>query len=270
MFDGLGDEADRARRVRYDERSLTLLERGGLSLGGPGRNLKLGGTTLLERSKFAEIRDDSQPQATNDSAHPLDQLPGFARGFTTLELQGNLIVDTRNSPAGTCRGVYAMAFAGGVPRLTGYELGHAGLDVSAYVDLYKTTRVLVLRAAVEGVFGKHRDIPFTRLPRLGGPERLRGYVPGAFRDRESALLSAEYRYPIHRIVAGALFVDSGSVAPDPSGLVSLSRWHVGGGVGLRVRTTATTIATLDLAFGSGAQLLLSVFPLDAPAPGARQ
>jgi hypothetical protein len=52
--------------------------------------------------------------------------------------------------------------------------------------------------------------------------------------------------------------------------VALPSWRVGGGVGLRVRTRTATIAALDLAFGSGVKLLMSVFPFDSPAPGASQ
>ena len=107
--------------------------------------------------------------------------------------------------------------------------------------------MLVLRGAVEGVIGEDGDIPFTQLARLGGPEQLRGYRLDRYRDRESALVSAEYRYPIHHVVAGALFVDAGHVAHDPEALTALSRWRAGGGVGVRVRTTDTTIASLDLA-----------------------
>jgi hypothetical protein len=272
VFSGIGDSAGRPStpQTRFTQKSLTLLERAGVSLGQSGGLLKLGGTTLLERSSFGSKSDGAAGDPSIETAYETESLPGFAHGFTTLELQANVVVDTRDARAATCRGLYAVGFLGGVPSFSGYELGHAGLDVSAYIDLYKSTRVLVLRTAVEAVFGEDDEIPFTRLPRLGGPERLRGYVPGAYRDREAALVSAEYRYPIHSVVAGALFVDTGRVAPEPSELVDLSRWHVGGGVGLRVRTSAATIAALDLALGSGVQLLLSIFPFDSPAPGARE
>jgi hypothetical protein len=272
VFSGTGDSAGAfsAPQTRFAQRSLTVLERAGVSLGRAGRLLKLGGTTILERSSFGPKADGSGGEPSIETAYDTATLPGFARGFTTLELQGNVVVDTRDAPAATCRGLYAVGFAGGVPNFTGYELGHAGLDLSAYIDLYKSTRVLVLRTAVEAVFGEDDRIPFTRLPRLGGPERLRGYVPGAYRDREAALVSAEYRYPIHNVVAGVLFVDTGRVAPDPASLIRLSRWRVGGGVGLRVRTRAASIAALDLALGSGVQLFLSIFPFDSPAPGARE
>jgi hypothetical protein len=269
VFSGVGDRAG-APRTRFAQKSMTLLERAGVSLGQSGGLLKLGGTTILERSSFGAKADGSGGDPSIETAYDTATLPGFARGFTTLELQGNVVVDTRDAPAATCRGLYAMAFAGGVPNFTGYELGHAGLDISAYIDLYKSTRVLVLRTAVEAVLGEDDRIPFTRLPRLGGPERLRGYVPGAHRDREAALVSAEYRYPIHNVVAGVLFVDTGRVAPDPASLIRLSRWRVGGGVGVRVRTRAASIAALDLALGSGVHLFLSIFPFDSPAPGARE
>jgi outer membrane translocation and assembly module TamA len=133
------------------------------------------------------------------------------------------------------------------------------------IDLYKKNRILVLRAAFEGVHGGREDVPFSRLARLGGPESLRGYLADRFRDREAALVSVEYRYPIHDLVAGALFVDAGHVAPDPARLTALDRWRAGIGGGIRIRTDNTTLATLDVAYGDGVQLTFGIFPF-APSP----
>jgi hypothetical protein len=81
-------------------------------------------------------------------------------------------------------------------------------------------------------------IPFTDLPRLGGPLLLRGFAPNRFRDRVALAGTLEYRYPIWRLMSGFLFVDVGRVLPGsaelaPSALIHY-RPHFGGGGGLEV------------------------------------
>lgn len=267
IFRGIGDGTGTAPspESRFRERRLTVLERAGVTMGEPGRLTKIGGAAIFQSSSFGPKDDDFSADPSIETAYDARALRGFAGGARTVEFQGNLVVDTRDALAATSRGLHAAAYAGVVPALDHYGFGHVGLDVTGYVDLYKKTRVLVLRGAVEGVLGEDGDIPFTQLARLGGPEQLRGYRLDRYRDRESALVSAEYRYPIHHVVAGALFVDAGHVAHDPEALTALSRWCAGAGVGLRIRTTDTTIASLDLAYGDGVQLFFSIFPFDSRA-----
>ncbi|HEY8927487.1 MAG TPA: BamA/TamA family outer membrane protein [Polyangia bacterium] len=110
-----------------------------------------------------------------------------------------------------------------------------GLDGLRYFDLYNGDRVLILRGRLEGVAGAGDRIPFTDLPRLGGPTLLRGYSRDRFRDRVTLLASAEYRYPIWKDLAGYLFVDAGRVYAALSDLGdAASRPRVGGGGGLEL------------------------------------
>jgi len=110
-----------------------------------------------------------------------------------------------------------------------------GLDGLRYFDLYNGDRVLILRGRLEGVAGAGDRIPFTDLPRLGGPTLLRGYSRDRLRDRVTLLASAEYRYPVWQNLAGYLFVDGGSVRAGLSDLGgAVSRPRVGGGGGLEL------------------------------------
>ena len=266
VFRGIGDGegSTEGRETRFRESRLTVLERAGVTIGERGRLVKVGATGLYTRSSFGP-KDDTTGEPSIEQAYDTRSLVGFARGARTLEIQSNLVVDTRDALAATSTGVLANAFAGVVPPLDGNAFGHLGVDVTTYVDLSRKTRVLILRAAVEGVLAPERDLPFARLVTLGGPETLRGYRLDRYRDRESALLTAEYRYPIHRLVAGAIFVDAGHVARDPAQLATLSRWRADGGVGIRIRSSDSVLASLDLAYGDGVQLFFSVFPFDSRA-----
>jgi outer membrane protein assembly factor BamA len=81
-------------------------------------------------------------------------------------------------------------------------------------------------------------VPFTDLPRLGGPHQLRGYTRDRFRDRLAVLGAAEYRYPIWNELVGFLFADAGRVlagADQVGNLVSApERLRAGGGGGLEM------------------------------------
>lgn len=263
IFQGIGDGA--APESRFREERLLAVGRAGVTLGERGRLVRIGGSLVFERSSFGPKDDGYSSAPSIEAAYDTHRLVGFERGVRTVEAQANLMVDTRDEVAATSRGISAEAFVGAVPVLQGYGYAHVGADVTGTVDLYKGNRLLVLRGAFEGVHGPQGDVPFSRLARLGGPDSLRGYRIDRYRDRDSALLSVEYRYPIHDIVAGALFVDAGHVAPDPASLTAVDRWRAGGGIGLRIRTKDAFLASLDLAYGDGVQLFFTVFPFESRA-----
>jgi hypothetical protein len=135
-------------------------------------------------------------------------------GWNTLA-PGNEFVPTGAPSTGSRMSVFA-----GVARDAGGGMNVAytryGANALRYFDLFNGDRVLVLRGRLEGVAGDAAAIPFTDLPRLGGPTLLRGYIRDRFRDRVSMLASVEYRYPIWRQMAGFLFVDAGRVLPELS------------------------------------------------------
>jgi hypothetical protein len=263
IFQGIGDGA--APESRFREERLLAVGRAGVTVGEKGRLVRIGGSLVFERSSFGPKDDGYSSAPSIEAAYDAHSLVGFERGVRTVEAQANLVVDTRDEVAATSRGISAQAFVGVVPVLQSYGYAHVGADVTGTVDLYKGNRVLVLRAAFEGVHGPQGEVPFSRLARLGGPDSLRGYRIDRYRDRDSALLSAEYRYPIHDIVAGALFVDAGHVAPDPASLTAVDRWRAGVGIGLRIRTKDAFLASLDLAYGDGVQLFFTVFPFESRA-----
>lgn len=97
-----------------------------------------------------------------------------------------------------------------------------------------------------------RDVPFDRLPQLGGPMALRGYFAGRFRDRSLGLVQGDLRLgPWWGGVGVAAFGGVGAVAPELAGLQG-ARWHPAGGVGLRLIDPATGISfRVDFGFAHG-------------------
>ena len=57
------------------------------------------------------------------------------------------------------------------------------------------------------------SVPFYLQPTLGGASHLRGFRESRFRDQNSVLVGAEYRWEAWWALDAALFVDAGMVAP---------------------------------------------------------
>lgn len=271
LFQGIGDgdanapagglaARDAAIATRYSQQRLLGLQRAGISFGQPGELLQLGATGSYSVRDFGTKQRGSDPSI--EQVYDVNQLVGFADRVPTFETDLNLIFDWRDVAGATSSGGYLEMFGGYVPRLGKYSFWHHGAELTGYIDIYKGTRVLVLRGFVEGVEGADQDIPFAELPRLGGPHRLRGYPLGRFRDEKAAVGTVEYHYPIHQYVAGALFVDVGRVERSYGDFLN-GDWKVGGGGGFIVRSRSSQLFAFDIAYGEGIQFHITTDPLRA-------
>ena len=283
IFYGLGDPKERASgtnlgpreaavETRYRQTRMLALAGAGYTIGRPGGLTKLGMTGILNHRDFAAARasDLGEGEHSLTQVYDTSRLPGFDYGSNTLELDGNVVVDTRDNEGATSSGVYLEAFGGGLVPQHQYRFAHYGAELTGYVNLYQHTRVLVLRLAHEGVAGDDDKIPFADLPRLGGPSRLRGFKLDRFRDKTTAVATVEYHYPIHEYIAGSLFLDAGRAAPDYKSLLDLPQWHLGGGGGIIVRSKKSVIFTLDVAYGDGVNVYFTTDPLRAFAGRSEQ
>ena len=272
LFAGLGhpdsrsggaglDPREAAVTTRYsEERFLTLL-RSGYSFGRLGAPLQLGATAVYNVRDFGPRTRGGDPSL--ETVYDADQVIGFEDHVGVVEGDVNVVIDTRDVKGATGRGTYFEAFAGRATGVGGYEFWHHGVELSQYLDLYRGTRVLVLRGVVEGVEGLDHEIPFTELPRLGGPERLRGYRLDRFRDEKAVLGTVEYHYPVHHGISGSLHFDVGKVEHDYSAFFASNHWQAGFGGGFIFRSRDQVLFTLDLAYGEGLQFYLTTDPLRA-------
>jgi hypothetical protein len=236
--------------------SLSMV-RSGYTIGGGDHHLvKLGGSASFDNRKL----EGSDQGPSIETRYDPRRLPGFGERTRTFELATNLIVDTRDRPGKTASGIHADLFAGGVPGTT-TRYFHYGGDARAFVSLYARDRVLVFRATHDAIVSRDPDaVPIVALPELGGPERLRGYERGRFRDLKDVSASIEYRYPIHEVLAGLLFIDSGAVGRDYSSLGRADHWHFGAGGGFLLRDRMRSLATIQVAYGE----LLCVYVTTEP------
>lgn len=105
-------------------------------------------------------------------------------------------------------------------------------DLRHYIRISHTAdQILALQGLAQFTFG---EAPFKDLNLLGGPNMLRGYYLGRFRDNQYVAAQAEYRRHIWRWFGMAAFFGAGQVAN------SVDRFEVyglkyAGGVGLRLK-----------------------------------
>lgn len=110
-------------------------------------------------------------------------------------------------------------------------------------------QVLAVQALAETNTG---DVPFYRLPRLGGDSLLRGFYNGRFRDMNLVAFQAEYRFPVWKRLGAVVFGAMGSLA-NRFRDISFDNLKYAAGFGLRFKIIPKENANLrvDLAFGPG-------------------
>jgi len=90
------------------------------------------------------------------------------------------------------------------------------------------------------------QMPFYRMPTLGGSRSLRGYRTDRFRDRNAVLVNAEVRCEIWHRLDMALFADAGHVFRNVGSLDVLAP-QVGYGIGFRIKNNEQILGRIDIA-----------------------
>ncbi len=157
---------------------------------------------------------------------------------------------------------------GGLYRFTFHDYRNVGGDIGSFqlrrgeivqhLPILRETWVLSLRGRVESVLGTTSDVPYFLMPSLGGGSTLRAYSTARFRDRNSLLVSGEWRWIPNRLgIDMAFFYDAGKVTPRWNDLNFKGLKH-NFGVGFRIHNPVLTLLRLDLAKGSeGWHLVIS-------------
>jgi hypothetical protein len=120
------------------------------------------------------------------------------------------------------------------------------LDARRYQPLW-FGHILAMRLVLQSVWGQ---VPFQRLPQLGGASMFRGWFAGQLRAPSLFAVEFEYRLPIRERWALVAFGSAGRVA-DKLGSLAPRGLHVAGGGGLRfsVDRRDRVNIRLDLAYG---------------------
>lgn len=187
--------------------------------------------------------------------------PGLARQPNYVHADVALEADTRDVPGYPSQGGrYRVSLASFRDReFSQYSFRRVEVEAAQYVPV--TTRsALGVKARLDlSQTGAGQQVPFYLLPALGSSQSLRGYSDYRFRDRNSLLMTAEYRWPIRGPLDGAVFYDAGSVAPAFDGLMRHVRKAYG--AGLRVHSKKNVLMRVDVARGNeGVRVRVSATP----------
>jgi hypothetical protein len=180
-------------------------------------------------------------------------VPGFAEGTQLVRETAAVHLDSRRTE--TSAGVLVDVSAA-------YTHG-LGSDASSYLRLHGHVgtsfeiwrhRALYLGVSADDMiaFGS-TPIPFSEQVVLGGPDDLRGFQRGRFRDASSLLATVEWRWPVWMWMDGSLFFDYGGVfGPAFSGF-AVKDLRPDIGLGLRVHSSSKFVMRIQVAYGFGAE-----------------
>jgi hypothetical protein len=251
-FFGLGPDSAETARSNFALRD-TLVR----ATGGVRRGYFLAGVGVGYLSPSIGAGTDERMPSTTEIFTPVE-VPGLALqpAFGVVEpfVEFATLDRALNEPAG---GRYRFAFSRYVDRdFDRFSFQRWDLDLRQYLPFLQATRTLALRAWLSSSDPDEGQIvPFYLQPTLGGATTLRGFRTYRFRDRSALLLQAEYRWRINELVSGAIFYDTGAVAPRLADLGELERDY---GFGLRAGSRTGVVFRADFAFGGreGARFLL--------------
>ncbi len=118
------------------------------------------------------------------------------------------------------------------------------IDLRKYIPLFESHSI-----ALQGYFGfTAGDVPFQLLPLMGGPELMRGYYAGRYRDKNMVVLQMEYRIQLTGRFGIVGFAGVGNVADRLSHFDSAKIKH---SMGLGLRYTFNREEKINLRLDMG-------------------
>ena len=244
-FFGFGRASSEEDRTNYLHRSLE----GGLDVWiEPLKRLRVGGGATYLSPSIGSGRDDRF--VSSEDFFVETTLPGFQRQPDFWRFDGFMDFDYRDQPWDPRAG----GFYGG--RLSSFRDRHLDTfhfrrfegDLQQYFPLSRREGVIALRAnLVMTDFSVGDAVPFYYMPTLGGGEKLRGFRESRFRDLNSLLLTAEYRWKAWWVLDMALFMDAGKVTFDHADL-HFKDLEASYGFGMRFHSSDALVLRVDLAF----------------------
>ena len=171
--------------------------------------------------------------------------PFFAHGFAGLGY------DTRLSPEYTRGGSFVEAEVHGYSDVSGDQpsFGRFEGTLEQYIPTHGGRGVIGASARTWlSISDAARAVPFYLTPTLGGGDFLRAYPSYRFRDRHALLLTAQYRWAVHKMVDVAATYEAGKVAPTVGGL-NFDDIAQSIALGARLHTQKSGLIRADVAHG---------------------
>lgn len=167
-------------------------------------------------------------------------------GYHVSGIGLSLTYDTRNNAFSPDRGVMLQFYFNHFAPVFGsdYQYTNYVLDLRRFIRVFKQ-QVLALQ-----MFGSFNggEVPLRSLSYLGGSNSMRGYYAGRYRDKNAAVIQAEYRVPLFWRLGAVGFGDIGNVGPELKD-VNFQHLKYSYGGGLRVALNQKEKLNLRLDYG---------------------
>lgn len=243
FYYGIGNQTDPDVKELYTDRFFRL---SGRVMKPRGKNLFIG---LLYDLQHNDIRGVAENSELNSS-----KVTGLYGG-ANMGIGPGLLRDSRNSTLYPTDGsflnlgitVFNEAFTGA------YNYTSFLVDYRKYMELLGPKNILALQFRANFTSGD--DIPFYKLSKLGGDDRLRGIAhKNLYMDRQSYFLQAEVRQDLFWRFGGVLFAGMGDVAPTVGDFsFSDTRFVVGAGGRFQALKHEKMNIRLDIGFTDNGQ-----------------
>ena len=177
--------------------------------------------------------------------------PGLGASPSFLHSTVSGGIDWRRSPGYARRGgLYEVSYHNYADRDHTYSFDRLDAEIVQHVPILRENWVISLHGLLRSTLDDDDAVPYFLMPSLGSGSTLRGYSSWRFRDRQSLLMSAEWRWIPNRLgLDMAIFYDAGIVKPQFRQL-TLDGMKSDVGVGIRFHSPFATPLRIDLARGS--------------------
>ena len=258
-FFGIGANAQRDDQTNY---RLRYVDIGGFATLPIGRRLTMTARAGALRGTSLERGTSTLVPATADRFDD-EAAPGLSRQPNYLHADFAIEADSRDVPGYPSRGGHYQFSAAAFhdADFGQYSFGRFEAEAAHYLPISPRSVLSVRGRLAVSTAADGQQVPFYELPALGNAHSLRGYSSYRFRDRDLVLFNVEYRWPLLRMLDGAIFWDAGNVAPTLAGLARRSL-IADYGAGVRVHSKKRLIVRMDVARGrEGMQALVSFSPV---------
>jgi hypothetical protein len=176
--------------------------------------------------------------------------PGLGANPTYVHSQATAAIDWRTSPGYSRKGGYYGVTLHDYSNTNGvYDFNRLDATLIQHVPVLRETWVLSFRGDMKTILGDDL-VPYFLLPSLGSGSTLRAYHSWRFRDRNSLLMSGEFRWIPSRLgLDMAIFYDAGKVASRREDLNFVGLEH-DWGVGMRLHGPIQTPLRIEVSRGS--------------------
>lgn len=196
------------------------------------------------------LEEGAGKQPSIETVHTPATAPGLGDNPSYIHAMASAGIDWRPA-AGYARsgGLYQVTYHDYADRNGSLDFDRVDGEIVQHIPILRENWVISMHGVVQTVLNDEDTVPYFMLPSLGSGSTLRAYPAWRFRDRNSLLLSGEFRWiPSRRGLDMAIFYDAGKVVPRWDDL-SLDGLKSNVGVGVRFHGPMTTPLRIEIAKG---------------------